>query len=459
VAVLPDEPGPIQWAPLGSVLGLTNSAAEPSEDQTNEWGFYDPDLAGFGALMTTLDTTEIPVPDEVEEDPGDLLLRQQDGTAAAPTGAFEPDSPFDMDGTPRPSPAAVAVASCRVGHLSPLSLWARVAEGDTPAPMAPRPDTVGRLLAQWMPKKSARAGSPFASSDLAAQIGRLTHPAHVATTSLSPVCRIRGIRVAPVVVVTEPAEELAGWPQPNVIPLPEAVTVEALESAVAKPAEAADVPPAPGPAEPQPAPALDVPAPSPDAAAPPPVEFVQAESDFGTDAPADLEVATVVPPELDALPIDFITAAPPVGDVASLETVSFDRLLAPPIEFDVATDVPPASDESFFGPVGEPAADPAPALEIQIPDAPTMSAAGGVSLEGPPAGGPPSVVPDPDAEEADRAEQRDPQPSVALSDAAPEEPAAVVVDPQPAIRVVPFVPSAAAAAPARKRRRAAMALG
>ena len=59
------------------MLRSTADAADGSAEPINEWGFYDPDLAGFGALLSTIDTSGIKIPGQVEEDPSDLLLRQQ----------------------------------------------------------------------------------------------------------------------------------------------------------------------------------------------------------------------------------------------------------------------------------------------------------------------------------------------------------------------------------------------
>jgi hypothetical protein len=456
VAVLSDETDPHRSAPLGSVLGLSNATGDSSTEPINEWGLYDPDLAGFRALMSTLDTSEIPIPGEIEEDPSDLLLRQHAGTAAAATEVFEPDSPFGAEGAPRPPSAASAVASCRVGHLAPLSLWARLAEGDTPAP---RPDQVSRMLAQWIPKAASSRSSPFASSDLAAKIGRLTHPAHVAITSLSSVCRIRGIRTAPAAVIIEPPDEHPGWPQPSVVPLPEAVTVEALQNAAAEPVEMAEVLPTPVPAESQ------LP-PVPDVAEPPvaddprqPFEFVGAQPENDADALADFGVAAVVPPALDALPIDFMTAVLPGDDVASFETFSFERQPVPPIEFDLVAAVPPVADAEPFGAVPETVADVAPGLELPSFDVLEQPAASDAPLAGPLADEPISVVPACVTEEPVREERPDDLLPVALSGAAPEMPVAVVEDPPPAIPVVPAIPPQAAATPARKRRRSAVALG
>jgi hypothetical protein len=124
VAVLPRANRATALLPGGArvIGGRGGRSAEP----INEWGFYDPDLAGFGALLSTIDTSEIRIPGQVEEDPSDLLLRQQAATAAAPAVTFEPGSPFDVEETPRPSPAASAVASaawvtllhCRCGPAS-----------------------------------------------------------------------------------------------------------------------------------------------------------------------------------------------------------------------------------------------------------------------------------------------------------------------------------------------------
>jgi hypothetical protein len=192
----PDEPGPIQ-PPSGSVLGLSSAVGGRPADSTDEWGLYDPDLAGIGALLSTLDTSAISFPEEADEDPADLLLRQQASVAEEPLGALSSVLPGDTDEAARPSHAATAVASCRVPHLAPLSLWARVTDVN-PAPEARgEPGRTENLLMQRLPGLAARNGSQLAGSDLAARIGRLTHPALVAMTGLSPTCRIRGIRTEP----------------------------------------------------------------------------------------------------------------------------------------------------------------------------------------------------------------------------------------------------------------------
>ena len=211
----PDEPRPIQPPPSGSVLGLSSAVGGAPEGPTDEWGFYDPDLAGVGALLSTLDTSAISFPSQVDEDPGDLLLRQEVRAATEPIEAFPSAFQGEASEIPRVSPAITAVASCRVPHLSPLSLWARVSDVD-PCEELPRgPDRISGLLAQRTPASAFRHGTRLASSDLAAEVGRLLHPALVAMTGLSPACRIRGIRTEPVVAEVEPDGDPAGWPVPG----------------------------------------------------------------------------------------------------------------------------------------------------------------------------------------------------------------------------------------------------
>ncbi|MBP1603256.1 MAG: hypothetical protein H6Q09_428 [Acidobacteria bacterium] len=225
----PDEPRPIQPPPSGSVLGLSSAVGGAPEGPTDEWGFYDPDLAGVGALLSTLDTSAISFPSQVDEDPGDLLLRQEVRAATEPIEAFPSAFQGEASEIPRVSPAITAVASCRVPHLSPLSLWARVSDVD-PCEELPRgPDRISGLLAQRTPASAFRHGTRLASSDLAAEVGRLLHPALVAMTGLSPACRIRGIRTEPVVAEAEPDGDPAGWPVAEVVAAPAAAVTKTCE--------------------------------------------------------------------------------------------------------------------------------------------------------------------------------------------------------------------------------------
>jgi hypothetical protein len=213
-----DEPGPIQ-PPSGSVLGLSSAVRGRPADSTDEWGLYDPDLAGIGALLSTVDTSAISFPDDADEDPADLLLRQQASVAEEPLGALSSVLPSDTEEAARPSHAATAVASCRVPHLAPLSLWARVTDVNLGLEARGEPGRTENRLVQRLPGLAVRNGSQLAGSDLAAKIGRLTHPALVAMTGLSPTCRIRGIRTEPSPVGPQILEELPGGPQLDAVPV------------------------------------------------------------------------------------------------------------------------------------------------------------------------------------------------------------------------------------------------
>lgn len=347
-----DEPGPIQPPPSGSVLGLSAAISGGSTEPTNEWGLYDPDLAGIGALLSTLDTSAISFPDDLDQDPGDLLLRQQASAAKEPAEALPSDSAGGAEEATRPSRAVTAVASCRVPHLAPLSLWARVADADLVQEPRQEPDRLGTLLARWLPNAASRNGSQLASSDLAAQIGQLTHPALVALTGLSPACRICGIRTEPAAAVPEAPDERPGWPQPDVVPVPDVVAMEALDG-LASGAEAAAAPeqvPAEAVVE---APVLEPIVTGP-AAAP---ETAQASEELDAELrvpstvtelpavdqpppvepPADADAAEdpgiiVAPPALEALPTDFIMDAPQEAEPAVLPDTAAGVEAAPAAE-------------------------------------------------------------------------------------------------------------------------------
>jgi hypothetical protein len=278
----PDEPGPIQ-PPSGSVLGLSSAVGGRPMDSTDEWGLYDPDLAGLGALLSTLDTSAISFPDDPAEDPADLLLRQQASVAEEPLGALSSVLLCDTDEAARPLRAATAVASCRVPHLAPLSMWARVTNLGPGLEARCEPGRAGSLLAQQLPGPAVRNGSQLASTDLAAKIGRLTHPALVAMTGLSPTCRIRGIRTEPLATGPEIVGELPGGSQPDAGPVPESTSIEACgEERVPEEVQA--------PEEPDQLTAIE-----------PPPE---------ADTVEDLGII-VAPPSLEALPDDLVMDVPP----------------------------------------------------------------------------------------------------------------------------------------------------
>ncbi len=217
----------------GSALGLSSATRGSAEEPINEWGLYDPDLAGIGALISSIDIAELPVSRDVEENPSDLLLRQEATPDSARPQIFHPGSPFDDDGALRVT-AAAAVASCRVGHLAPLSLWARVVDADETRPRRATPGQLDSLLTQWLFTQRSRRNHRYASSDLAARIGELTHPAHVALTGLAPVCRIRGIRTAPIAVSSHTKDDVPGWAEPAFTPVPDTIAVEYLQASDAE---------------------------------------------------------------------------------------------------------------------------------------------------------------------------------------------------------------------------------
>jgi hypothetical protein len=513
VAEVPSESAPIQSTPSASVLGQIATAPQPSASTISEWGSYDPEMAGIGALISSIDLTDIPIPDGIDDSLGDLLLRQNATPVVVPAEVFRPDSPADADVARQPT-AASAVASCRVSHLAPLSLWAHVTDGDRATSRLETPDLVGSLLSQWLVNERCRRKGRLASSDLAAQIGGLTHPAHVALTGLSPVCRIRGVRTAPAAVLPDSTDETPGWPEPAYTPVPETIAVEYLQESAAERAAApapeseaaADataaaapelVPEASPELVPEPAqePALEgapdmalapaiVSAPEPDRpttlettpepvfeTTPEPVFEASPEPMFEASAeiaiePAssltEFEPAAVAPPAFDAIPVDFMIATGPAVDFTSFEAGSFDRGTTPPIELEPATEEVPVEREPA---IVELTAGAEPAIVVLPIEAEPPTVADPVELES--ATIAQAVAPEPaiitrpvDLESAMVEEPVDPQPACAAplvcedmpqaAEPAAEGPVSVTKSPDPPQSLQP---------PVKKRRRTALALG
>ncbi len=513
----PDCEAPVA-PPMVGAFGPSGASPTSDEAPINEWGFYDPDLAGIGALISSIDLPEVPVNGNADESPSDLLLRQKAIPDASRTGVLRPGSPFDADGGPQVTPSS-AVASCRVGHLAPLSLWARVADIDEAQPRRATPERLDGLLAQWLFIQRSGRNHQYASSDLAARIGELTHPAHVALTGLSPVCRIRAVRTTPLAAVPQPADEMPGWAEPAFTPVPDTIAVEYLQASDAERAAAAgeavempseadaealaeampEVTPATSPElvpEPTPAMALEpMPEPAREAAAealieeaieqapaapfglgagPEPLYAMAAEpvdsADDGrnVEALAEFDAVAVAPPAFDAIPLDFMTTPTPGMDLASLDAVSFDRGMAPLIEL-------------------EPASTPAP---IDFDPTPPMYAVDAEpAITALPVDSEPAVIAVPvEPEPAEVAQPVEPEPAiepppaevepvmVAAAPAASEpaiaaaEPVPVPVEvclpeapePEPPVNPVPVEPIVrpnAAQPVVKKRRRTALALG
>ncbi|MBE3134247.1 MAG: hypothetical protein IMZ55_12285 [Acidobacteria bacterium] len=180
---------------VGSVLGLNVLTADAVRSPVNEWGLYDPEMCGYGAILASLGTIENREAEPVEEDPAELLLRQQARPPGMPCEALEPELEADSSG-PRPSAAAAAVATCRVAHFAPLALWARLDDCASPASIRATFGAGSRAASRWMPGDISRYGA-FADDDLTALLGQLALPAQIASTRPATGCRIRQVRIAP----------------------------------------------------------------------------------------------------------------------------------------------------------------------------------------------------------------------------------------------------------------------
>lgn len=189
-----DDPLPAPAVATEPAAASPEAAARPPID---EWGFYDPDVAGFRALMAALETAT-PAPDgQPDEEPAELLFRQADPHLSLPTEAIAPEP------TPGAADAAItqrSVASTPVPHLVPLALWARADE-----PLQEAVVTVTLDAWQRWKKSAARAsGEPWqldgythaSGSEVAAILGRWSAAAQVATTPAGR-CAIREVRVLP----------------------------------------------------------------------------------------------------------------------------------------------------------------------------------------------------------------------------------------------------------------------
>jgi hypothetical protein len=195
ITLAPAESPALSASP-GTVLGL-RTVAQESAPPINEWGLYDPEVCGFNALLSSLDQAENSDIELTDEEPADLLLRQDEQPLDLQAVEMELDRAPSNGDNVRASSAA-AVASCRVPHFAPLALWAHVTSGDTESWGAAREaslvsDLPFRATSRWSP---LRLPVPVCD-DLAALIGRLTLPAQFVVTSVPGGCRIRDVHVAP----------------------------------------------------------------------------------------------------------------------------------------------------------------------------------------------------------------------------------------------------------------------
>lgn len=192
---------PSETAAVGSVLGLHPPAHRVDRTVIDEWGLYDPDVCGYRALLASLGTAENRDAEPLDEDPAELLLRQQARSLGLPAEVLEPEPPGEPAGQPL-SPAASAVATCRVARFAPLALWARVNESESLPGVSIAFSPVSRALARWgsdgIPGCEERAGD-----DLGALLGRLTLPAFVAAAPRASGCRIHQIRISPAPAVLD----------------------------------------------------------------------------------------------------------------------------------------------------------------------------------------------------------------------------------------------------------------
>ncbi|MBE3073003.1 MAG: hypothetical protein IMZ67_08510, partial [Acidobacteria bacterium] len=179
---------------VGSVLGL-NALTADAVRSPNEWGLYDPEMCGYGAILASLGTIENREAEPVEEDPAELLLRQRARPLGLPGESLEPELEADSSG-PHPSAAAAAVAACRVAHFAPLALWARLDDCASPASVQATFSARSRAGSRGIAGDVSRYGA-FADDDLTALLGQLALPARIAATPHATGCRIRQVRIAP----------------------------------------------------------------------------------------------------------------------------------------------------------------------------------------------------------------------------------------------------------------------
>lgn len=196
-SVPPDTIGsqPSETAIVGSVLGLQAPPHRADRAAIDEWGLYDPEVCGYRALLASLGTAENREAEPLDEDPAELLLRQQAQSLGLPAEVLEPEPAEDRAGQ-QLSPAASAVASCRVARFAPLALWARVSDDGSLPPVSAAFSPVSRAVARWLSDRVPYC-EERASDDLGALLGRLTLPAFTAATLRASGCRIHQIRIPP----------------------------------------------------------------------------------------------------------------------------------------------------------------------------------------------------------------------------------------------------------------------
>jgi len=345
----PDQLESTQPPAVEHLLGLMSASEEEAAPSNAEWGFHDPDVAGFSALMATLDTSAIPPAEEVEENPGELLLRQDTPAVAPPVAAIAFDTLGDDRNPPRPSPAAAAVASCPVGHLAPLALWARLGKSEAPGSAPAAIDRVGWLLSRRGPRAAPPKDGELAGGDLAAAIGRPAHPAYLALTGLSAACRIHHVHIAPIVEVSEEPEERPSWPLPSVVSLPDTISLEPPPDPDDEPPEIAEALAVDGSREAQEtthAPANVAEEPPASLEHPQSVDATPLQEAIGADMVADVTGAAIEPPALDSLPADLMADLPSAADAADAEAVAFMSEEAPPFEPELWGATPSPADEA-----------------------------------------------------------------------------------------------------------------
>ena len=176
-----DSSGPTM---VGSVLGLNTPARRAARTAIDEWGLYDPEVCGYGALLASLGTAE-----NREAEPLDGIRRSCCCASRRTRSAFRPrcwsrsqsqNAPSNGLHQRRRLSRPVGVA-----RFAPLALWAHANEGESPAPVLAGFSPASRAVARWIssriPQQEERAGD-----DLAALVGRLTLPAFTAGTSMPP---------------------------------------------------------------------------------------------------------------------------------------------------------------------------------------------------------------------------------------------------------------------------------
>lgn len=184
-----------ETAIVGSVLGLQAPPHRADRAAIDEWGLYDPDVCGYRALLASLGTVENREAEPLDEDPAELLLRQQARSLGLPAEVLQPEPSEERAGQ-QLSAAASAVATCRVARFAPLALWARLSEGESLPSVSAAFSPVSRAVARWLSDRGP-CHEDRADDDLGALLGRLTLPAFTAATPRVSGCRIHQIRIPP----------------------------------------------------------------------------------------------------------------------------------------------------------------------------------------------------------------------------------------------------------------------